>query len=152
VGCTLCFGGKKEALLIGTPRYVLMKLCWLRYSLLIIWQWSWFVLYVAQWCPEGLRNEECRYVPVTALAWNKDWQKLTGHRHLRTRLRLSTHNHTGWLSVTRLTVVWAVTHSFIGVIVSFYFGTTFFVFISYEMYVCVWQDFTPFIFALQMCC
>jgi hypothetical protein len=34
------------------------------------------------------------------------------------RLRLSTHNHTGLPSVTRLTVVWAVTHSLFGVIVS----------------------------------
>jgi len=31
---------------------------------------------------------------------------------------MSTHNHTASLIVTRLTDVWAVTHSFIGVIVS----------------------------------
>lgn len=112
----LCFGGEKEAVLIGTPRYVLIKLRWLLYSLLIIWQWSWFVCNVMM--SRRVENEQCRYVPGTTLAWNKAWQKLTGHRHLRMRLRMSTHNHTGSLSVTRLTDVWAVTHYFIGVIVS----------------------------------
>lgn len=64
--------------------------------------------YVAQGCGA---NSASTYRGI-ALSWNKDCQKLTGHHHLLMRLRTSTHNHTGSLSVTRLTVVWAVTYSF----------------------------------------